>query len=339
MAHEIETHGTRAAALFAREDAWHRLGTTVADAFTAQQALTLGHLGGWDVRTVPLTAHDVTADGVTPLDVPMARATVRTSPWTGQPEPLAVVGPRYVPIQNEDTLDTLQALADESGAIFDTAGSLRGGRQVFVSLRLPQHITVGGVDPLTTNVVALNSHDASQAFTLLVTPVRVVCANTQAAALRRHSGRYTIRHTAGARVAVAEAREALGMAFAYVDAFEAEAEAMIQQAMADAEFDALTRQLFTQPPRDATARVRANYAERDNRLMWLWADAATNAPIRGTRWAAYQAITEYVDHYAPVRPGSGTDEATARAHRLLTTSEPERIKARAFDLCAAGGAR
>jgi hypothetical protein len=28
MAHEIETHGNRAAAVFARIDAWHRLGTT-----------------------------------------------------------------------------------------------------------------------------------------------------------------------------------------------------------------------------------------------------------------------------------------------------------------------
>ena len=31
MAHEIETHGTQAAAVFARKDAWHRLGTTVRD--------------------------------------------------------------------------------------------------------------------------------------------------------------------------------------------------------------------------------------------------------------------------------------------------------------------
>ena len=30
MAHQIETHGNRAAALFARTDPWHRLGTTVA---------------------------------------------------------------------------------------------------------------------------------------------------------------------------------------------------------------------------------------------------------------------------------------------------------------------
>ena len=47
MSHEIETHGTQAAAVFARNDAWHRLGTTVRDrAFTAEEAMRLGHLGG-----------------------------------------------------------------------------------------------------------------------------------------------------------------------------------------------------------------------------------------------------------------------------------------------------
>jgi|GEM_PF-6568510 len=64
MSHQIETHGTQAAAVFARKDAWHRLGTTVRDrAFTAEEAMTLGHLGGWDVRKLPLTTAEVSEGG------------------------------------------------------------------------------------------------------------------------------------------------------------------------------------------------------------------------------------------------------------------------------------
>ena len=60
MSHQIETHAGAAAALFARTDPWHRLGTTVAgEAFTAQDAMALGHLGGWNVRKVPLTATEL----------------------------------------------------------------------------------------------------------------------------------------------------------------------------------------------------------------------------------------------------------------------------------------
>ena len=84
MAHEIETHGTQAAAVFARKDAWHRLGTTVRDrAFTAEEAMRLGHLGGWDVRKLPLTTAEVSEGGVTPIEVP-GFATVRTNPFTGR---------------------------------------------------------------------------------------------------------------------------------------------------------------------------------------------------------------------------------------------------------------
>ncbi|WP_370074844.1 DUF932 domain-containing protein [Nocardioides sp.] len=195
MSHEIETHGTHAAAVFARKDAWHRLGTTVRDrAFSAEEAMTLGHLGGWEVRKLPLTTAEVSEGGVTPIEVP-GFATVRTTPFTGQPEALGVVGGGYTPLQNEDHAEFLNLLADESGAIFDTAGSLRGGRQVFITMQLPNSLTVGGTDRVDLNIAALNSHDGTSAFRILVTPVRVVCANTQSAALSNHESSFSIRHT------------------------------------------------------------------------------------------------------------------------------------------------
>ena len=64
MAHEIETFDDGTAAFFtARQDAWHRLGVTTRDCLTAEHVMTTARLGGWNVRTVPLTATDLTADG------------------------------------------------------------------------------------------------------------------------------------------------------------------------------------------------------------------------------------------------------------------------------------
>jgi phage/plasmid-like protein (TIGR03299 family) len=336
MAHEIETHGNRAAAVFARKDAWHRLGTTLTDVFTAEEAMRVGHLGGWDVRKNPLTTTEITLDGVSVLEVPGHFATVRTNPFTGAAEPLGVVGEGYRPIQNEDHCEILNRLVDDSGAIFDTAGSLRGGRQVFVSLRLPETMRIGGtdeIDEIDVNIVALNSHDGTSAFRLLVTPVRVVCANTQAAALANHSASISIRHTASAKARVAAARDALGLTFRYVQAFQAEAEQMIEQTMTDAAFHAMTAELFPAPDRDAGPRTRNAHRERETTLMGLWADARTQANIRYTAWAGYQAVTEYLDHHSPVR--THHDKATARATRVLTTTEPTRIKTRAWQLATA----
>ena len=55
----------------------------------------------------------------------------------------------------------------------------------------------------------------------------------------------------------------------------------------------------------------------------------TITPIAGTKWGAYNAVTEYVDHYAEVR-GSG-DDASARALRAVTIgSTAQAMKAEAF---------
>jgi phage/plasmid-like protein (TIGR03299 family) len=328
MAHQIETFGGQATAIYARTDPWHRLGTTVQGrAFTADEAMTLGHLGGWQVRKIPLTATEPTRDGVTTIPVP-GYATVRDNPFTGLPEALGVVGDLYTPMQNEDHATFLNTLADESGAIFDTAGSLNGGRQVFITMRLPDTMKVGGTDLVDVNIAALNSHDGSSPFRILVTPIRVVCANTQAAAIRDHLSSFAVRHTRNAKATLQQARDAIGLTFAYHAAFEAEAERLIQTTMTDATFDHLISTVFGQPDSDATARTQTAERKRRDRLHHLFGDADTQAGIRGTAWAGYQAVAEYIDHFAPVQARRNAD--VARATRLLTSDQPARLKRTAW---------
>ena len=129
----------------------------------------------------------------------------------------------------------------------------------------------------------------------------MVCANTQAAALRSAVSSVSIRHTSRAGVAVQQARKTHGLTFAYVDAFEAEAERLIQTEMSSGQFDQLITSTFGPPPAaDATSRTRDAYRRRTDRLRWLFDDADTQQLIRGTAWAGYQAVAEYVDHYAPI---------------------------------------
>ncbi len=261
MGHELERLADgRASFASAREHAWHRLGTVLPDAFTAADAMQYARLGGWAVRKERLQAVVMDSDGVTTLNVADKFATVRTNPLTGRPEVLGVVGEAYRPVQNEELTDLLDAVVDEGGAHFETAGSLKAGRQVFVSMKFPRGITVGGIDPVDLYLCALSSHDGSRALTGLVTPIRVVCANTQAAALAHHRGSFTIRHTRGAKVALAEARRALSITFDHFDAFHVEAEKMINEVLTDAQFTAIVRDLW--PARDAE-QVRAERAISD----------------------------------------------------------------------------
>jgi len=263
------------------------------------------------------------------LPVPDQFATVRTNPVSGGVDVLGVVGRGYTVIQNEEHADLLNRVADEGGACFETAGSLRGGRSVFLSMKLPRTMTIGGIDPVDLYLIALNSHDGTSAFRLLVSPVRVVCANTQALALRRAQSSFSIRHTSGAKGNIAQAREALGLTFKYAETFEREAEQMIQASLTDAQFAQIIGKLWT--TESGSKRSATITANRADVLTGLFSDAPTNASIRGTRWAGYQAITEYLDHFAPV--AGGTD--TARAERVASGGTVTTVKARAFEMLAA----
>ena len=334
MAHELEQHTDGSTAFVsAHQHAWHRLGTVLPSEFTAAQAMEHARLGWWNVRKEHLQAVVVTDEGVTTIEVPDRYATVRTNPVTGQPEALGVVGASYVPIQNEEHCDLLDALVDESGAHFETAGSLKGGRQVFITMRLPQTMQVGGLDAVDTYLTACNSHDGSMAFRLMVTPVRVVCANTLAAAIRGARASFSVHHTTGARSQIQAAREALGLTFRYMGALQTEAERMLETTMTDAQFTALVRDLWP-VSEHASPRTRNTATRRSNELAYLWHDADTNAAIRGTRWAAYQTVTEYLDHYTPVGPKR--DAIRVRAERAISDAT-NALKSRAFASLAIPG--
>ena len=58
-------------------------------------------------------------------------------------EVLGVVSDDYVVVQNRDCFAFLANLLG-SELVFETAGSLWGGKQVFITAKLPDHITVGG---------------------------------------------------------------------------------------------------------------------------------------------------------------------------------------------------
>ena len=72
-------------------------------------------------------------------------------------EPLGVVTERYTPVQNREAFSFLASIFG-SEMHFETAGSLMGGRRVWVMMRLPEFIEVGG-DPIGPYSFISNSHD------------------------------------------------------------------------------------------------------------------------------------------------------------------------------------
>lgn len=110
-----------------------------------------------------------------------------------------------------------------------------------------------------------------------------------------------------------EARRTLQLAKTYSDAFAQAAESLIGQTFTDRDFQAFTTALL--PEATATTRRKAERL-RDVRasMRRLCNEAPAQANIRGTRWAAYNAVTEWADW----TPLTGANSEGRRATRTLT---------------------
>ena len=323
MAHEIETFTDGTAALFtARQDAWHRLGTVTTDCLTAQQVMDVAYLGDWDVRKEQIQA--VESGAV----VPNKWATTRRHPKTGRREVLGMVGSSYQVVQNEQACALLDFIVDETGAHFETAGSLRGGREVFVTMKLPDTMRVAGVDTMDLYLAMCTSHDASRLGRVLCTPVRIVCANTQAAAFANNVGEYTFRHSGDIEGKLTDVREALHLVPVYLDQFQEEAEKMIDKQLAWDQLQRIADELWPLGDDDPEAAFLKKMA-RERDLKYLFEESPTQDTIRGTAWGGYQAITEWLDHKQPAKSDYH------RANKVLADGTVTATKKRAFDLILA----
>lgn len=305
MAHELESVNGQTAFASLRQPAWHGLGTVFEDEVTTSKMLELAHLNDWNVRL-----EDVGMPDGFNSDKNYSFVT-RTNPFDRtQNDVLGVVGERYVPLQNEDLFSFGDNLLDGGGR-WETAGSIRGGRVVFGSIALERETVLdpnGVGDKVNTYLLINTSHDGSIAIQASITPVRVVCANTLNLALTSLKGKkapkqtFKIRHTQTAEGKIAVAREALGLANAYMDEFDLMAKAMIEQTITKQQFDDIVALAYPAPEKDAKGSLK-KHTDKNDLIQSIYVGDYNNT-ISGTAWGAFNALTERLDWYRNSRGGS-----------------------------------
>ena len=328
MAHLLESvNGETAFASF-REPAWHGLGEVFTEEVSTAQMLKKAKLNNWDVRL-----EDVEIPNQFSSDKNYSFV-VRDNPFIlGNKDVLGVVGERYVPLQNEDLFDFADNLLDNGGR-WETAGSIKGGRVVFGALALERETVLdpnGVSDKINTYLLVNTSHDGSIAIQASITPVRVVCANTLNLALgnRGRNGSvkqsFKIRHTQTAQGKVAVAREALGLANAYMDEFDKMASAMIETEITKAQFDKIVELAYPMPKDDAKKNSLTAYANKIDLINDIYVGDFNNT-ISGTAWGALNALTERLDwHRAGRRGNTETILAGASGFDPVINAEKNRL--------------
>lgn len=318
-----------------RVDAFHALGTKVPEGMGVLEALEHAHMLGWNVRKEPLVARIPSpgSDGRM-VAVPGKHVVLRDSPFTGSPEPLGVVGDKWTAFQNEQTVGLLTDIVDQSEAELTTVGVLGGGRKTFVSMRLPSHLefrspVTGEVDRTELYLSVFNSHDGTGALSCVLSPLRLMCCNQQRMAERHAKSRFTLRHSGNPTVKLAEVRNLLGLTWKYQDTFAAECQRLIDREMAEAEVLSALAEVFDVAKAE-TELQKSRRTETASQVYALYQNSETVAPFRGTAFGAYNAVTEYADHF--MRVGRKGNEVEQRATRTLTSDILGDLKGKAFDV-------
>ena len=308
MAHEIDTTTGKAAVFTTGTPPWHGLGQNVQQAVTSAQAIDLAGLN-WHVDQWPVSA--VAPDGWGTVVARNFVANVRTDTKAV----LGVVTEKYKPFQNAEAFTFADAIVGEGLARYETAGALRGGKRVWMLLKLPHELQVGRQDVIQPYMLIYNTFDGSSCLRAVLTSVRVVCQNTLNLALSAGRGEgMTIRHRGDLQGRVEEARRTLSLVDKRLKTFGHEVEVFHSISMGQGRlqryFDSLLQPLSAK----ATERERSNRLRSMDLLHSNFENELNNLPgMRGSLWAAFNAATEYADHQRRFR---GTTPGSRKENRL-----------------------
>jgi phage/plasmid-like protein (TIGR03299 family) len=283
MAHEIENM------MFVGETPWHKLGVNVVDAPNTEDAIKLAGLD-WGVSRKSM----ITCDGV---QVPDAYAIERDT----DKSILGVVGKNYHPLQNKEAFEFFDSFVKTNEATLETAGSLRGGKRVWVLARINRNpLEIVKNDFVKKYVLLSNSHDGTMSVRVGFTPIRVVCANTLAMS-HGHEGSKLVRvfHSKSVKESVQKLAEVMNLANANFEATAEQYRILAKKRISKTDLEKYVEKVFfPQHKTEITERVKLHQQKTQEEIFKLFESGRGTdiKGVKGTYWGAYNAVTEFLSY-------------------------------------------
>lgn len=263
---------------------WHGLGTAVDHAMTSAEALEMSGLD-WNVDSKPIyTENGILIKGY--------KANTRNS----DNKVLGIVTDKYKIVQNNEAFDFTDSLIGE-GVSYETAGSLNGGKRIWLLAKLPERMILG--DKVDNYVCFTNTHDGTGAIKVCCTPTRVVCNNTLNLALNNAQRKWSARHMGNIKSKLDEAKRALELADKYMDNLTEKAEEYANRPITEEQVNTIVNTMFS-VSEDASDRQKENSkkAKEDFMVCYLAPDILK---FMNTQWGLINAAADFADHRAPSR--------------------------------------
>lgn len=271
---------------YVRETPWHGLGTRVNEALNSKEALTEAGLN-WRVIQEPIyTDTKELIEGY--------KANVRDV----DRQVLGVVTDRYKIVQNQEAFAFTDELLGE-GVRYETAGSLQGGRKVWLLAHLPHEYIISG-ERISPYLVFFNSHDGSGAIKVAITPIRVVCQNTLNLALSTAKRSWSMIHTGDIKGKMQEAKDTLFMADQYMDSLGKEFEELRRKKLSDQQVLEYI-EILLPLEEQSTPQQMKNIKRLREDMKIRYFDAPDLKDVGKNAYAFVNAVSDFATHAEPLR--------------------------------------
>ena len=279
MAHLVESM------MYVGNTPWHELGTPIPDdkKISVREAIVAAKLD-WQVELRHLFTDNSGGGKSGILD---HFAVCRTSDNAF----LGIVGPDYVPLQNEEALKWFQPFLNAEEATLETAGSLKGGRQVWALAKIRDgNMDVGKKDSVAHYILLSNSHDGSVAVRVGFTPIRVVCNNTLTMAHDSEASKLLrVRHTSNLHENLELIREIMNVARKEFSATVEQYRHLQKRDIDTNGLEKYVRVIFSLPDKGGRDLIP--------NIIYLFENGRGSQEAGKTYWGAYNAVTEYLNYF------------------------------------------
>ena len=242
--HEIESFA------FANEVPWHGLGNQVSNEMSAQEMLEASGCD-WEVQ---LTQNHYPPNHPKHPSEPGPKSYFIERMNDGSILGEHVVGTAYTPFQNIEMFNFFQEFLDKNQMYLHTAGSLYNGKKVFCMATTKEGFTLGKDDTVVNNLLFTINHTGTEANSALITPIRVVCANTMRLAMDKGK-KDVVKHSHKVEFDAESMKTALGISSEQFGKFEEFAIAMAKRVLTGEEEVEFFRYVFGGKEREQDGKL------------------------------------------------------------------------------------
>lgn len=262
-----------------RQVPWHGIGQVVEEAPTAKEAIKLAGLD-WTVGKYQLECKGKVIDGKYGI------LRDDTEEFLGGP-----VSEQYKEVQNSEAFEFLDNLVGK-GLHYETAGSILGGRKVFITAKMDEVLRIGD-DKIDTYLLLSNGHTGIDSLQCAITPVRVVCQNTLQLAMKKFKRKWAIVHSQRLEERISQARKALELTGEYMLNFCELGERLIDKKITEDQADKVFEIAYKYEEGKTT-----NLATLRRKMDQFWGAMEVDdlKPYSGTAWQVINAISDIETH-------------------------------------------